>query len=130
MIYYSHVSMLLIPANLTCQSRGLLIKRILYSIACVNSSMALRQTLPPQTSDVDKNVSFASPFPGGPGLASPKMCILGPAFGLQALATRGIRAFGINLAERLMSAVKRGVYLNTDYSGMGGPEEALRQVVV
>ena len=58
------------------------------------------------------------------------MCFLWAAFGWQALETRGLETFGINLAERLMAALKRGVYLNTDYSGMGGPEEALRQVVV
>ena len=41
----------------------------------------------------------------------------------------GVATLGENMAENLMSCLSRGLQVSTEYSGMGGPEEALRCIV-
>ena len=49
---------------------------------------------------------------------------------LDALSVRGIAKVGVDLKHRLVAALKRGVIMRTDYSGVGGAEESLRQMLL
>ena len=48
---------------------------------------------------------------------------------LQMLRDRGLAHLGENYAARLHRALQQGICLRTDYSGLGGAEEALHQLV-
>ena len=47
---------------------------------------------------------------------------------LEALRDTGLQQFGVDFAARLRSTLAAGLCMRTDYSGLGGPEEALDQV--
>ena len=51
---------------------------------------------------------------------------------MNALRERGLQQFNVDFAVRLVDAMQpgHGVCLRTDYSGMGGPEEALHEIVM
>ncbi|OLP89574.1 hypothetical protein AK812_SmicGene28969 [Symbiodinium microadriaticum] len=82
--------------------------------------------------DVDE--TFAEPLlkkrrsylPDGPKTASEAHDWVSTC--LTKLADRGRMLFNVNFCERLQKSLQVGLCLRTDYSGLGGPEEALCQL--
>jgi hypothetical protein len=63
------------------------------------------------------------------GPATAKEAFQWPAHFLEAMYLFGLFGIGVDLKERFIQALMRGLWLATDYSGMGCFEEAVRQVV-
>lgn len=64
-----------------------------------------------------------------PGPADARAAVHWALADLDSLATQGAICFGVQFEERLKTVLNSGVILRTDYSGIGGAEEALQQII-
>ena len=65
-----------------------------------------------------------------PGPARVAECQAWASHYWKALEVRGGNLLNTNLAHKLESALSAGVWISTEYSGVGGPEYALHQIVM